>query len=284
MPRCKPIHCSGVYLICCCSSSKVYVGSSTRSVYRRLRGHKKDLQVKSHKNKHLQSAWNKYGESAFTFELLEECPAEECLKLEQFWIDAFRSANRKYGYNVCPTAGNSLGAKLPPCSLEKKASTSKNSLQWWASLSPEERDRRADRMSEVWQDPEYKEKLGLAIKEAFNRPEVKAKHSESLKKAWARRGYKKKMIAILTARYKDPELRKEISKCVKAAMTPEVRAKISAAGLRRWAREGAKEKHPLTMKRALSSPEIRYRMGSGMRDKNRSEVLEAARIRRESNK
>lgn len=46
------IHRSGVYLICNNANGKVYVGSSTRSVHRRLVGHKKALLMGKHGNKH----------------------------------------------------------------------------------------------------------------------------------------------------------------------------------------------------------------------------------------
>ena len=52
-----------------------------------------------HYNKHLQSAWIKYGESNFKFGILEVCSKEELDEKEIYWINKFNANNTKYGYN-----------------------------------------------------------------------------------------------------------------------------------------------------------------------------------------
>lgn len=52
---------SGVYEIRNTLNNKRYIGSSI-NIYRRWRDHKRMLNLSVHPNKHLQSAWNKYGE------------------------------------------------------------------------------------------------------------------------------------------------------------------------------------------------------------------------------
>ena len=64
-----------------------------------------------HKNAHLQAAWSKYGESAFTFTVIIRCEKSECLAAEQKEIDSRKPFLREFGYNVCPTAGSQLGTK-----------------------------------------------------------------------------------------------------------------------------------------------------------------------------
>lgn len=78
---------SGVYKICG-PNDKVYIGSS-KNIEKRIEVHRWELKNNKHKNKHLQAAWNKYGELAFTIEILEQCPVENLEKLEQFYIDYF---------------------------------------------------------------------------------------------------------------------------------------------------------------------------------------------------
>jgi hypothetical protein len=79
----------------------VYVGSSKSSVHRKKK-HIYYLRKGEHKNKHLQSSWNKYGESKFIFSFLEEVSnKKERIKREQIYIDAYMSCNPKYGYNKC---------------------------------------------------------------------------------------------------------------------------------------------------------------------------------------
>jgi group I intron endonuclease len=64
------------------------------------------LRKNSHHSIILQNAWNKYGEDAFMFEVLERCDPARCIIKEQSYLDA-----RDPYYNVCKTAGSSLGRK-----------------------------------------------------------------------------------------------------------------------------------------------------------------------------
>ena len=92
---------TGIYLIVNKVNNKVYVGSSKSSVHRKKK-HIYYLRKGEHKNKHLQSSWNKYGESKFIFSFLEEVSnKKERIKREQIYIDAYMSCNPKYGYNKC---------------------------------------------------------------------------------------------------------------------------------------------------------------------------------------
>jgi group I intron endonuclease len=59
-------------------NGKYYIGSST-SFERRVWSHKYELKNGKHKNPKLQAAWNKYGEAAFVFEILETVAEEENL-------------------------------------------------------------------------------------------------------------------------------------------------------------------------------------------------------------
>lgn len=103
----KNIHkLSGVYEIRNTLNNKRYIGSSI-NIYRRWRDHKRMLNLSVHPNKHLQSAWNKYGEKHFVFKILETCEPikDTILFLEQKYLDL------KPEYNNSPTAGSNLGWK-----------------------------------------------------------------------------------------------------------------------------------------------------------------------------
>lgn len=88
---------SGIYIIQCIPTSKVYVGSSI-DVYKRFISHKSKLNSNKHANRHLQSAWNKYGESEFSFGILEHVPRELLLDREKHWMDFHESM--KFGFNL----------------------------------------------------------------------------------------------------------------------------------------------------------------------------------------
>ena len=103
---------TGVYCIRNRRSGKRYVGSATKSIKRRWVIHRYSLKRGNHHSRHLQAAWNKYGEKAFKFEVLEYCFPRKCLAKEQKWLDRYESYKGTRGYNISPTAGNSLGVKF----------------------------------------------------------------------------------------------------------------------------------------------------------------------------
>ncbi len=89
---------TGIYKILNIKNNKCYVGSGV-SVRRRLMDHKKRLIGQRHFNNHLQSSWNKYGESSFIFEIIEECSEDKLYLREEFWIKQLKSNNNNFGYN-----------------------------------------------------------------------------------------------------------------------------------------------------------------------------------------
>lgn len=101
---------AGIYRITNTASGTVYVGQSV-AIGRRMASHRQSLKRGRHDNEHLQRAWNKYGEHAFRFEVVEVVSDLELLTArEQHWIDAHDAAGRG-GYNLCPAAGSCAGFK-----------------------------------------------------------------------------------------------------------------------------------------------------------------------------
>ena len=91
---------SGIYIISI--NGNKYIGSAV-NLASRLRAHLNTLKSKSHYNKHLQRAFNKYGD--ITCDVLEYVADKNMLiEREQHYIDAVRPR-----YNIAPTAGSQLG-------------------------------------------------------------------------------------------------------------------------------------------------------------------------------
>lgn len=76
---------SGIYGIENISNGKWYVGQAV-NLKKRFRDHKSKLRMNHHPNKHLQSAWNKYGEKSFVFRVLEVCEVDMLNSLEMSWV------------------------------------------------------------------------------------------------------------------------------------------------------------------------------------------------------
>ena len=117
---------TGIYKIVNTVNGHKYVGSGM-SVKGRWRTHLHCLRKNKHHSPYLQRAWNKYGEEAFEFIVIEECePIKEVLlEREQFWIDELH-AYGKTGYNGTPKAANSLGYKHTEESKKKISEANKD--------------------------------------------------------------------------------------------------------------------------------------------------------------
>lgn len=99
----------GIYGIKNLINQKVYVGQTRQKFQKRYWNHKWKLQNNQHDNRHLQSAWNKYGEENFEFFIIEKVENAELINdLEIQYISQYRDNNLSYnildggdGFNGC---------------------------------------------------------------------------------------------------------------------------------------------------------------------------------------
>ena len=90
----------GIYMIKNIVNGKIYIGKAV-DIYRRWKKHKTMLNNNKHYNKHLQSAWNKYGQENFKFSVIEICENDNFIlsNQERYYIDKYRCKNPIFGYN-----------------------------------------------------------------------------------------------------------------------------------------------------------------------------------------
>lgn len=81
------------------SPERKYVGSS-KSLRKRIAQHFARLRRGAHDNPMLQTDWNKYGDEAFTVEILEHCSPEALIERETAHVTSANSMDRSYGYNI----------------------------------------------------------------------------------------------------------------------------------------------------------------------------------------
>lgn len=98
-----PAGASGVYQIRCVANDKIYIGSSV-DLRTRWAFHCGSLRRGDHSNRYLQAAWDKYGENAFDFTILEYVSDDELLEVEQAWIDRTDCTIRSVGFNISTKA------------------------------------------------------------------------------------------------------------------------------------------------------------------------------------
>lgn len=88
-----------VYAIKNLVNGKFYIGKTVRDYNTRvLLGHFSMLKNNKHSNKHLQSSWNKYGQCAFIYGVIEgDIIKSDINKKEMYWINYYNSCD--LGYN-----------------------------------------------------------------------------------------------------------------------------------------------------------------------------------------
>lgn len=90
-----------IYSITQVSTGKRYIGLTT-DYLRRKSEHLSDLRHSRHCNQHLQNTWNKYSESDFKFEVLQEIEGnqEDLKQAEIRLIDELGTVNSNLGFNI----------------------------------------------------------------------------------------------------------------------------------------------------------------------------------------
>jgi len=127
----------------------------------RFKQHRAILNRGACENKHLQGAWNKYGEDAFTFRVLSTCSPEFCNDLEEYWIGEDYN-DRNVSYNK--QAGGNNGRS------SEETNRKKSEVAKIVSNRPEVRRMRSKAMKKKWADPTFKEKVSKKISRANGQP------------------------------------------------------------------------------------------------------------------
>ena len=127
-----------IYKIINTINNKFYVGSTTNTV-ERFRTHRNRLRRNKHHAKHLQAAWNKYGEDAFVFHVIETVPMDSSLQAaEDVWLA--EHVGKPYCYNKSRYSDAPMrgihGAAHPsfgkPISEQQKQDISKRLKEFYA--------------------------------------------------------------------------------------------------------------------------------------------------------
>lgn len=171
-----------IYQIRHIESGKVYVGSAAEP-RKRYAIHLTLLRKGRHHSRYLQNAWNKYGEDAFVFEIIEPVLfVEDLITREQYWIDGLRASERKYGFNVRLSARSNIGIKK----------------------TDEQRTAMSDITKAQFTDPEKRATASAAQRARYAKPEERVKASIQAKAQRADPEYRARQSALAKARYADP--------------------------------------------------------------------------------
>lgn len=161
----------GVYAITCRPTGRVYVGSS-QHIANRWKVHRHLLRHGKHTSPALQNAWDKHGEAAFEFAVIQECGIDQLLGLEQAHIDRLGCVTPA-GFNVCQVTGTRRGVPQPPHVGEIVSARHKGqpkSAEHRAKIS-------AARMGQR-KSAAHKARLAEAAQRQFSDPTARAKAAE----------------------------------------------------------------------------------------------------------
>ena len=207
---------AGVYTIQNTASGKKYIGSA-RLIRRRFAQHRTALRGKYHQNKHLQAAWDMYGESAFAFTVTLICRPEDMQDYEQRLLDGLKP---EYNQSTSAYSGIPVGGT---CSEEHKRKVGLASTVLWAqpeyrtkvtasiqqAMTPAEKTKRVARTSILWANDTYRANAIEARKgKAYNKgykctPEQVLNRQRAARISNMKRNYGAKWVAEYIRRYPD---------------------------------------------------------------------------------
>lgn len=237
----KPLY--GIYLIENHVTHKVYVGQSCGigGIRGRWRQHLSALRRQKHSNPKLQNAWNKYGEAAFGFRVVEIVESREQAQLdalEQAYIqqhDSFKNGyNMTTGGNAGTTASDETKRRISASRLGKKT----------GPLSPEHRSAIAE---------------GLRGSPNLNRTRTPTQQAQlrtlalGLKRSSSTR---QKQSEALTGRTIGPEWREKLARAQTGkTLSDETKAKMSQARVGKTRTPESIERSASAHRGAKRSPE-----------------------------
>lgn len=246
---------SGIYLIRNKNNGRMYVGSAI-NIKARWGYHKNNLNKKTHENLKLQNSWHKHGEAAFDFSIIETVEnIKNLIEREQLWINTLLS-DWGVAYNICRTAGSSLGRKHTEAAKQKMIGR---------ICSPKERERRRIFAMGKKFSKETKEKISAANKGRMYPPEFGRKISARLTGRPASQESKDKMSKARKGKKLTGEHKRKISEIITARnisrtgikLSKETRLKMSLAAKGRI----FSEEHKIKMTESLIKRWERHRFG-----------------------
>lgn len=263
----------GIYKIENIKNNKKYIGSSV-NLKKRKREHFNSLKNNSHHSFLLQRAYNKHGDDCFKFEVLEFIYNEESLiEREQYWMDYYKSYDKKLGYNISPTAGKITGVRFSEetklkMSETKKRMGSKPPSPKGRVVSQDTRDNLSKINTGKKMSAETREKLSTAHKGK----KLTAEHKEKIRKSNTGKKMPEHVKKIISSINKSRKLTDEQKDRLRIANTgrivsSETREKLSKIHLGRKVSEETKLKMSKAQKGKIMSEESRHKISESKKGK-----------------
>lgn len=190
---------SGIYLIQCSANLKNYVGVS-KHIPTRWSRHRGELRRGTHGNKHLQSAYNMYGEGAFSYSVIRE-DAVDLAWWESFYIRLLSADDSRFGFNsrvesaygtFTLTAEARQRMMGRPCKQETRDKLSASLRGRFTGiartvLTEDAKAKISRSLTGQSQSKETRDKRAESLRGSKRTEEARRNISEGTKKAWAKR-------------------------------------------------------------------------------------------------
>ena len=116
----------GIYKITNIINGKVYIGQST-NLKDRIKQHESMIKNYNENNNYLRKATKKYGYKNFKIEIIKFCDEKELDYYEIYYIDLYKSSDRKFGYNI--ELGGNINKHLSKEQIDKMKKNKKGKLK-----------------------------------------------------------------------------------------------------------------------------------------------------------
>lgn len=264
-----PSGTSGIYRIRNLVNHCRYIGSSC-NVRERLHDHRNRLRRGIHNNKHLQRAFNKYGENRFEFLLIEECEESKLLEREQSYLPpekTYRALKLRGFYNAVPIAGRVTGIQFSVGEIKRRSDRMKGNQNLKGYVPSEETRRKlsmAGKKSPGLKGQKMKEETKRKISQTTKGRPGRPQSEES----------KRKISAKATGRKVSEETRQKLSKARKGKPLSEKNRRGISDALK------GKQKSPEHLERMRESRKgVATKISAALKGKPKSpEHLESLRM------
>lgn len=159
----------GIYRITNVTNGNTYIGKTGMNFGDRWDCHRAKLRGGYHDNQHLQNAWDKYGENAFEFDIVEEVKdVSQLNELEIKYIDYYRRLGKCYNISDGGDGGYLLGKHMSE-ETKRKIGEKNRKHMTGRKLSAETREKMSKSQSlryANWSDEERARHGALASKYA----------------------------------------------------------------------------------------------------------------------
>lgn len=256
VPMLNPRVC-GIYKITCIPNGRVYIGSSI-NIHSRWEKHQCGLNTQKHYNKHLLSAYNKYGKDNFLWEIIEECDRDVLWDREQHYLDVLQPFDEK-GFNTARVVKAPMtGRKHSPEDREKMSRVQRAMKR----KCPEERKKY---LSELFKGRKRSKEAieqgtaklrgqpkspqaRAAISRAGSTPEAIKDKKDRMERVWEERRRGRDCYLCFVALYAIHH-GLELPKPKGKPHTEEAKRKITEANLRLWGNPEYKQRRLLAQKK-----------------------------------